>query len=119
MGAFDDLMAARGGRLVLDGPLGTELELRGYDVNDALWSAKFLAEDPAAIRQVHRDYLEAGADIVTCASYQASVPGFVKAGYSREEAESLIALSVRLAQEARQEWWESGGRESKIGRAHV
>ena len=39
--------------LVLDGGLATELEMRGYDLDDSLWSARFLLEDPAAIRQVH------------------------------------------------------------------
>ncbi len=59
--------------IVLDGPMGTELERRGYDVNDLLWSARFLEKNPDAILQIHRDYFRAGADIGTCASYQAAV----------------------------------------------
>ncbi|MEE1274018.1 MAG: homocysteine S-methyltransferase [Olegusella sp.] len=108
-GVFAELWEQTGGKIVLDGPMGTELELRGYDVNDALWSAKYLSEDPSAIKRIHRDYIEAGADIVTCASYQGSVPGFMDAGYSQGEAERLIALSALLAQEARDEWWAAGG----------
>lgn len=38
-------------------------------------------------------------------SYQASVPGFVKAGFSTVEAEELMRRSVRLAVETRDEFW--------------
>ncbi|MDD7408418.1 MAG: homocysteine S-methyltransferase [Anaerovoracaceae bacterium] len=111
MSRFDELIKTKK-RLVMDGPMGTELETRGYDVNDALWSAKFLREDPGAIEQIHYDYFAAGADIVTCASYQASIPGFLKAGYSEVDAEELIALSMKLVLEARERWWNDSGRES-------
>ncbi len=111
MSRFDELFEKKRG-LVLDGPMGTELERRGYDVNDELWSAKFLKENPAAIQQIHYDYFKAGADIVTCASYQASIDGFVNNGYSKEEAENLIAISLQLAKNAREEWWEAEGKNS-------
>ncbi len=102
--AFDRLKDKR--LIVMDGPMGTELERRGYDVNDALWSARFLEKDPAAIRRIHYDYFAAGADIVTCASYQGSTRGFTDAGYSLAEAEKLIARSMELVFEARKAWWE-------------
>ena len=51
--------------LVLDGAFGTELARRGFDTNDALWSAKALFEKPELVEAVHRDYYEAGADIST------------------------------------------------------
>ena len=66
--------------VVLDGALATELERRGADLNDPLWSASILLEDPELIRQVHYDYLCAGADILTTASYQASFEGFARRG---------------------------------------
>ena len=57
------------GVVILDGALATELEDRGADLNDPLWSAKVLLETPDLIRQVHLDYFEAGADIATTARY--------------------------------------------------
>ena len=42
---------------------GTELERRGPDLTDSLWSARLLADDPEAIRRLHADYLAAGADV--------------------------------------------------------
>ena len=87
--------------LILDGALGTELARRGWDVSDALWSARVLLEHPEAIEQVHYDYLVAGADCITTASYQVSFPGFRKAGKTRESAALALTESVRLAKQAR------------------
>lgn len=90
---------------IIDGAMATELEARGCDLNDALWSAKVLLEQPELIRAVHLDYFNAGADIAITASYQATVEGFAKRGLSREQAIDLIKKSVNLAQEARDEFW--------------
>ncbi len=48
--------------IVLDGAMATELERKGCDLNDSLWSAKILMEEPELIKQVHTDYFAAGAD---------------------------------------------------------
>ena len=90
---------------ILDGGLATELEARGYDLNDSLWSARLLWENPAAIRQLHYDYLQAGADGIITATYQASIPGFARKGIRRAQARELLRLAVRLAVEARATFW--------------
>ena len=100
--------------LVLDGAFGTELARRGFDTNDELWSAKALFEKPELVEAVHRDYYEAGADISTSASYQATVEGFEKKGFTREQAKELIVRSVRLVQRARDAFWQQ--KEKRIGR---
>src|SRR5436190_13101712 len=87
--------------VILDGALATELERRGADLRDPLWSAKVLLEKPDLIRQVHYDYFAAGADVATTASYQATIPGLMKRGLSRDQAADVLRLSVRLACEAR------------------
>ncbi|WP_433255317.1 homocysteine S-methyltransferase [Streptosporangium sp. CA-135522] len=87
--------------VILDGGLATHLEALGADLRDELWSAKLLLENPSVIRQAHLDYFTAGAGVATTASYQASIPAFVRRGLSVREAEDLIILSVRLAAEAR------------------
>lgn len=89
---------------ILDGGLATELENRGHNLNDDLWSARLLLEQPDEIVAVHRDYLDAGADIVTSASYQATVGGFEKIGVNGEDAQGLISRSVDLARQACQEF---------------
>src|SRR5438309_5795688 len=65
------------GVVILDGGLATELERRGADLRDPLWSAKLLLENPDLIRQVHLDYFRAGAEVATTASYQATLPGLL------------------------------------------
>ncbi len=92
--------------MVLDGALATELEGKGLDLNDDLWSAKVLAEQPDVIEQVHYEYFLAGADVATTASYQASVEGFVKKGYTEEEAKQFIRQSVQIAAKARDRFWQ-------------
>jgi homocysteine S-methyltransferase len=96
---------ADGGMLVLDGGLATELERAGFDLDHPLWSARVLAEAPEAITAVHRAYLEAGADCVTTASYQASVSGFWRAGLTESQAVAMLRRSVSLAREAREAFW--------------
>ena len=90
---------------MLDGGLATELEARGCDLNDELWSAKVLLDQPDLIRGVHRDYLIAGADCIASATYQATIDGFERRGLSRGEAAGTIEFAVRLAVQARDEFW--------------
>ncbi|MBQ7702919.1 MAG: homocysteine S-methyltransferase family protein, partial [Firmicutes bacterium] len=101
--------------MVTDGAMSTALERLGCDLRDSLWTAKVLAQQPEMIKQVHMDYLRAGADCGITASYQATIPGLMARGYSEQEAEDLIARSVSAFLEARDEWWEAEGRDS--GRA--
>jgi homocysteine S-methyltransferase len=91
--------------VILDGALATELERRGADLHDSLWSAKILLEAPELIRVVHLDYFLAGADCAITASYQATVAGFAGRGLSEAEALGLIQRSVQLAVEARDTFW--------------
>lgn len=91
----------RTGSVVIDGAMSTALEKLGCDLNDKLWSARVLIEDPAKIRQVHVDYFEAGANVAITASYQATEAGFRERGINSETACNLIAQSVMLAKEAR------------------
>ncbi len=89
------------GVVILDGALATELERRGADLRDPLWSAKLLLEDPDLIRQVHYDYFAAGADVATTASYQATLPGLQQRGLNANQAADVLRLSVTLARQAR------------------
>ena len=100
--------------LVIDGALATELERRGCDLRDDLWSAKILLEQPVAIKQLHFDYFKAGADCAITASYQATVEGFSRRGLTEPEAIALIQKSVRLAIEARDEFW--ADESNRVGR---
>jgi len=96
------------GPIILDGGMSNALEDRGHDLSDALWSARLLKDAPGEIAAVHRAYYEAGAGVATTASYQASVGGFAAAGVPRDEAERLIASSVTIARQVRDELADDG-----------
>jgi homocysteine S-methyltransferase len=94
------LRAMAAGPVVLDGGLATLLEAHGHDLSSALWSARLLVDDPAAISAVHREYFRAGARVAITASYQASLQGFAAIGLGRAGAERALRRSVELAREA-------------------
>ncbi len=87
--------------LIADGGLATELEARGHDLSDALWSARMLVDAPQEITAVHSAFFRAGATIATTASYQASFEAFAARGIGRGEAVRLLQRSVELAAGAR------------------
>jgi homocysteine S-methyltransferase len=93
--------------MVLDGALATELERRGANLDDPLWSAMCAIEQTDLIREVHLDYFLAGADVATAATYQASFEGFARRGIEREGAAKLMQGTVALAAAARDEFWAS------------
>ncbi|MBZ0060079.1 MULTISPECIES: homocysteine S-methyltransferase [unclassified Leclercia] len=88
--------------VVLDGAMATELEARGCNLADSLWSAKVLMENPELIRDVHLDYFRAGAQVAITASYQATPDGFAARGLDEAQSRALISKSVELARKARE-----------------
>lgn len=96
---FAPLFAAKGA-VLFDGGMATELERRGFDLSSHLWSARLLVDAPEAVQAVQRDYVDAGADVICSASYQASRLGFARAGLSEHDADALITRSVVLTREA-------------------
>ena len=101
-------MVPEGSALIADGGLATELQARGNDLSDALWSARLLVDAPEEVQAAHRAFFRAGAAIATTASYQASFDGFASRGTGRQEGARLLRRSAELAQAARAEVAEEG-----------
>ncbi len=101
--------------MVIDGGLATQLERLGADLSDELWSARLLLDESDLIRQVHRSYFEAGADVAISASYQASFEGFARRGVDHAGTVALLRRSVEVAREAASET----GRPDLLGAASV
>ena len=80
--------------------MGTELDARGVDTHNALWSALALTAAPEAVYAVHTDYLDAGARVITTNTYQATLPGLRQAGHDTVGARDVIAAGARLANDA-------------------
>lgn len=95
----------------VDGGLGSALQESGLSIcKDPLWSARILATRPNAIREVHRSYLEAGAEIIITSSYQASIQGFSEhLGVEKDKAIELMECSVHVAREVANEYYAKEG----------
>jgi S-methylmethionine-dependent homocysteine/selenocysteine methylase len=86
--------------VLLDGGLGRELRFRGVAVPNTIWSAAALMTDPAVVRQIHLDYITAGADVITTNTYGVIRSDLAKEGIEDRFAE-LNTLACELAIEAR------------------
>ena len=88
--------------LILDSALGTELENRGEylpSFKTSIWSAYSLIHNPDAIKQIHIDNIEAGADVITTSNYQAT-PELLKREPSAPPYDDLAKRALELCQEA-------------------
>jgi S-methylmethionine-dependent homocysteine/selenocysteine methylase len=99
--------------ILLDGAMATELEARGCNLADSLWSAKVLVDNPELIREVHLDYFRAGAQVAITASYQATPAGFAARGLDEAQSKALIGKSVELARKARERIWRKTRRRAR------
>lgn len=110
-----DAFARRGtrsGGVVLDGGLATTLESYGLDLDDPLWSARVVLEDEAAVRRAHDEFLRAGADCISAATYQATIEGYARRGLDEAEAEAVMKRAVAIAIEARDAFWSDASNRS-------
>lgn len=101
MSAFGDWVDV--GPWPLDGALGSLLEERGHALSAMLWSSTMLIENPDVIEQAHRDYVDAGARVLTSASYQTSRLGFAAEGRPPLDADRQMLAALDLARSAARE----------------
>jgi S-methylmethionine-dependent homocysteine/selenocysteine methylase len=88
--------------LLLDGGMGRELRFRGVEILDTIWSANALLTAPEIVREVHRDYIAAGADLITTNTYGVIRDDLAKEGIEERFAE-LNVLACDLAEAARRD----------------
>ncbi|MHC5009494.1 MAG: homocysteine S-methyltransferase family protein [Planctomycetota bacterium] len=94
--AFEAMLAD--GPLLLSGACGTELLRRGIATPLPLWSAAALLEAPDVVRDVHRDYVRAGARIVTANTFRTDRRTLARAGLA-SRTRDLVKRALRLARE--------------------
>ena len=102
MGSFQRIEARleTGGPVSLDGANGTELERLGVRMDQDLWCARALADSPDAVHEVHRRYIDAGADVITTNSYAATREAMQRYGLAAH-FEAWNRRSARIALEER------------------
>jgi homocysteine S-methyltransferase len=86
--------------VVIDGGLSTELERIGATFEGPLWTGRTLLDQPELIEQAHRNYVDAGAEVIITSSYQVSRQGFVAIGLSEADADGALRSSVDTARAA-------------------
>lgn len=88
--------------LLLDGATGTELEKRGVPMHSKAWSAEAVLTHPAEVQAVHREYIDAGADLITVNSFSLAKHMLIPAGLA-EQFRRMNSEAVKLAVRAREE----------------
>ena len=87
--------------VVLDGGMGTELEARGARMDHEGWSALANLEEPLLVREIHEDYIRAGADVVIANTFPANRTALAAAGFG-DRVEEANRAAVTAALEARE-----------------
>ena len=83
--------------LIMDGAMGTELMRRGIDLPLPLWSSMSNIDQYDQVMNIHKDYIEAGSDIVTTNTFRTTPRTFIKAGYSQNESEIISKKCCNMA----------------------
>ena len=87
--------------MILDGGLSFPVEKRNINLNSKLWTSELLISNEKLIKSIHLEYLKAGAQFITTASYQASIESLKKEGFNFQESKKIILKSVDLAEEVK------------------
>jgi S-methylmethionine-dependent homocysteine/selenocysteine methylase len=87
-----ELLMPEGRPALLDGGMGRELRNRGVPILDTIWSANALLVAKDTVLQVHKDYIAAGADIITTNTY-----GIIRSELKKEGIEDKFVELNRLA----------------------
>ncbi len=101
-GGFDGLEAklAAGEVIVLDGATGTELEHRGAPMHSDCWCAMATMSHPDLLREIHEDYIGAGADLITANTFATARHVLDSIGKG-DDAAQITRDGVALAKQAR------------------
>ena len=96
---WQDALTA-GQTLIIDGGMGTELQRRGVPMNEVVWSGAAVLTHPKVVREVHEDYIRAGADVIITNTFDSTRQ--MLAGIGRgTDVEQVHRRAVALAQDAR------------------
>ena len=84
--------------IIIDGAMGTELQRREVPLDFEIWSAAALLSHPEVIRNIHVDYLRAGAEIQIAATYN-TTPHVINPPSFKTSSQELTKTAFRLVRE--------------------
>lgn len=90
----------QGELIIMDGGTGTELEKRGVPMEEKGWSASSTITQPEILRQIHEEYIRAGADIIITNTFSTSRHVLDSCNLA-DKFELINATAARIAVEAR------------------
>ena len=85
--------------ILMDGSMGNELLARRSDLVSGLWSAQYLIDAPQLVKEIHLEYINAGADLITTNTYS-TIPSYLSKKNVEDRMPELIGLAGKLAREA-------------------
>ena len=86
--------------MLLDGSMSYPLEKLGYNLNKKLWTGDALINNPDIIKNIHKKYVNAGADFISTSTYQVSYDSLNEMGYSLSEIKNILKKSVDISRYA-------------------
>jgi len=89
-------LKGEGAPLVIDGGMGTELERRGVPMDGKAWSGAAVLNQPATVREVHEDFIAAGAEVIIANTFSSGRHMLEPAGYG-DHVEEINKEAVALA----------------------
>ncbi len=98
-----------GGIVILDGGTGTELQRRGVPMDPEAWCGLATLGNAEVLEGIHRDYIAAGADIITANTYASSRLMLGPAGFA-DRFEEINRTAIDAAHRAR----EASGRDDVL-----
>lgn len=84
--------------LILDGAMGSLLQEKGVQPDDAMWMTEINQTNPDLIIQIHNDYIVAGADIITTNTFRTNPSALDNNGF--KDYKLYVKQAVKLAQNA-------------------
>lgn len=97
---FTDFIKS-GKTVLMPGAMGTELQRRGYETKLPLWSAGANLEAAGLVTQIHKDYLDMGADICVTNTFRTTPRTYGKLGHE-QLAKAALKSAVECAKTARE-----------------
>ena len=89
--------------LILDGAIGSLLQQRGYFIDEYLWTSILNIENPKVIIDVHKEYINAGCDIITTNTFRTN-PSAINRSRNKLEVNKFIKQSVELSKSVAKEY---------------
>ena len=89
---------------IIDGAMGSELVRKGLTLPEHIWSAEANIISPNVVKNIHRDYIDAGADYITTNTFRTTPRAYQKTGIDNKKAVQMAKKSlfcaVKIAKEA-------------------